>query len=61
MTVSEVAKRLGRARNSITQALVKLGKQKVGGIYLIDQDTYAQLEASKGAGRPKGLKNKPKE
>ncbi len=60
-TVKEVSEKLGRARNSVTQALVKLGVQKTAGVYLIDQQTFEKLAASKGPGRPKGAKNKPKD
>ncbi len=61
MTVTEAAAKLGKARNSITRALANLGAKKTAGVYLIDQETFEKLAASKGAGRPKGAKNKPKD
>lgn len=59
-TVEEVAKELGRTKPAITIALKNMGYQKIAGVYLIDDKTFEILKASKGAGRPKGAKNKAK-
>ena len=60
MTVADVAEKLGKTKPSSTRALAKLGAHKIAGVYLIDQDTFEKLASSKGPGRPKGAKNKPK-
>ena len=60
MTVADVAEKLGKTKPSITRALAKLGIEKTSGVYLIDQETFGRLASSKGPGRPKGAKNKPK-
>lgn len=60
MTVADVAEKLGKTKPSITRALAKLGAQKTAGVYLIDQQVFEKLAASKGPGRPRGAKNKSK-
>ncbi len=40
MTVAEVAEKLGKTKATITRALVKLGAQKVSGVYLINEKTF---------------------
>ena len=60
MTVADVAEKLGKTKPSITRALAKLGVQKTAGVYLVDRDTFKELASSRGPGRPKGAKNKPK-
>lgn len=60
-TVSQVAKELGLTPTWIGVALKKMGKEKAGGIYLVDDETFQILQSRKGkTGRPKGAKNKQK-
>lgn len=59
-TVAQAAKELGITTVSVSSMLKRLGKEKIGGIYLIDQETFEYLESRKGKrGRPFGTtKNK---
>jgi hypothetical protein len=60
-TVEQTAQELGKAKNSITAALRKLGVKKTAGVYLITPEIMEKLKTGGGkAGRPKGAKNKPK-
>lgn len=58
-TATQAAEELGVTPTWIGVALKKLGKEKAGGIYLIDEETMEYLRSRKGKrGRPKGAKNK---
>lgn len=59
-SVADAAKELGRTRSGITQALAKMNCPKFANSYVIDDATFDALKSSKGAGRPKGSPNKPK-
>ena len=54
MTVAEAAEKLGVDGATISRRLVKLGVEKVGGIYLIDQKTYELISQPGKRGRPVG-------
>ncbi len=61
-TATQAAEELGVTPTWVGVALKKMGKEKAGGVYLIDEETMEYLRSRKGKrGRPKGAKNKPKE
>lgn len=60
-TVTQASEELGLSTTWIGVTMKKLGKQKTGSIYLIDEETMEYLRSRKGkAGRPQGAKNKAK-
>lgn len=61
-SVTEVSEMLGVRPQAISRKLKAIGHPKSGGIYIIDEKTLDHLKSRKGKrGRPKGVKNKPKE
>lgn len=60
-TVAQAAKELGLTPAAVSSMLKRLGKEKTGGIYLIDPETFDYLKSRKGKrGRPFGTTKKAK-